>query len=444
MRRLFQIVTTWEWLFLLMLLPLLLFSTAAWALCILLIPVFWLIRKFATGRFFPATPYNISLLFLGSSLLISLFAVFDLTLSLPKIGGLVFGIALYFAAVEQCRQRENGLWLVLALVIAAGIAMAVAALPFSRWPEPVQFLNAAGEYLPQRFSRLPGAADGIINLNELAGVLTWIVPLLGAVTFGYGHGLWQSEHLTHRLSVILLLLAFLFTFFVLLASGSRGGIASVFIALLLILAINYNWGRWLLLAGIIGVIAVVLLYGQDQLLTSPSDAAQELGFQARMQIWSRGLDAVAEFPLTGVSMNGFRVLVRAYYPLTMISPATDIGHAHNHLLQAALDLGIPGLIAYSSIWIISAGLLWDGLRRESPAASSYRPLLTGLSGSLAAFWIFGIVDAIALGARPGFIWWLLIALISSAYTAVYQSAAEAKINIAEINEAAAVGQHHAV
>jgi putative inorganic carbon (HCO3(-)) transporter len=441
MRRLLQIVTTWEWLLLLTLLPLLFFSTAAWALPFLLIPAFWLVRKVATGRFFPPTPYNISLLFLGLSLLISLFAVFDLILSLPKIGGLVFGIALYFAGVEQCRQRKNGLWLVLAVVIAAGTAMAIAAIPFSRWPEPVQFLNAASDYLPQRFSSLPGAADGVINLNELAGVLTWIVPLLGAVTFGYGRRLWQSERLTHKLSLILLLLAFLFTSFVLLASGSRGGIASVFIALLLMLAINYAWGRWLLLAGIVGVIALVIFFGQDLLLTSPSDAAEQLGFQARMEIWSRGLEAVEEFPLTGVGMNGFRVLVRSFYPLTLISPSTDIGHAHSHLLQAALDLGIPGLIAYSSIWTISAGLLWDGLRRESLAASGYRPLLSGLSGSLAAFWIFGIVDAIALGARPGFIWWLLLALISAAYTAVYQSSAEAKINVPEITGAAAANQH---
>jgi putative inorganic carbon (HCO3(-)) transporter len=191
------------------------------------------------------------------------------------------------------------------------------------------------------------------------------------------------------------------------------------------LAINFFWGRWLLVAGVVGVVALFFIFGQDQMLASPSDAAEQLGFQARVQIWSRGLEALEEFPLTGLSMNGFRVLVRSFYPLTLVSPTMDIGHAHNHLLQAGLDLGIPGMISYLAIWILSAGLLWDGLRIESSAAVNYRPLLSGLAGSLAAAWLFGIVDAVALGARPGFIWWLLIALLTAVYSAVYRTAAQA-------------------
>ena len=424
MRRLLQVVTTWEWLLLLMLLPLLFFSTAAWALCFLLIPVFWLIRKFATGRFFPATPYNVVLLFLGISLFLSLFAVFDLSLSVPKIGGLFFGIALYFAAVVHCSQSKNGVWHILAVVLAAGTTMAIVALPFARWTAPVRFLNRAGSFLPQRFSTLPGTADGIINLNELAGVLTWIVPLLGAVTIGYWRQLWHSKLIAGKLACLLLLGAFIFTFLVLLATGSRGGIASVLIALLLMLAINFIWGRWLLAAGVIGVVALFIIFGQDQMLASPADAAEQLGFQARVEIWSRGLEALEEFPLTGVSMNGFRVLVGSFYPLTLIPPLTDIGHAHNHLLQAGLDLGIPGMIAYLAIWILSAGLLWDALRKERSLPANFRPLLSGLAGSLAAAWLFGIVDAIALGARPGFIWWLLLALLAAVYSIVYRPAAQ--------------------
>jgi putative inorganic carbon (HCO3(-)) transporter len=314
---------------------------------------------------------------------------------------------------------------VLAVAVAAGTAMAVFALPFARWPAPAQFLNRAGSYLPQRFSTLPGTADGGINLNELAGVLTWIVPLLGAVTLGYRRQLWRSKRIAGKLVFLLLLIAFIFTFLVLLATGSRGGIASVMIALLLMLAINFFWGRWLLVAGVVGVVALFFIFGQDQMLASPSDAAEQLGFQARVQIWSRGLEALEEFPLTGLSMNGFRVLVRSFYPLTLVSPTTDIGHAHNHLLQAGLDLGIPGMISYLAIWILSAGLLWDGLRIESSAPVNYRPLLSGLAGSLAAAWLFGIVDAVALGARPGFIWWLLIALLTAVYSAVYGTEAQA-------------------
>lgn len=107
MRRLLQVVTTWEWLLLLMLLPLLLFSTVAWALCFLLVPFFWLIRKLATGRFFPASPYNIAMLFLGLSLFLSLFAVFDLRLSVPKIGGLFFSASPFILRLWSTAGRTK-------------------------------------------------------------------------------------------------------------------------------------------------------------------------------------------------------------------------------------------------------------------------------------------------------------------------------------------------
>ena len=107
-------------------------------------------------------------------------------------------------------------------------------------------------------------------------------------------------------------------------------------------------------------------------------------------------------------MNGFRRVVHILYPLFLVAPDTDLGHAHNQLLQAGLDLGIPGLISYLGIWLLSAALLyksWQPLKSHPQHA-----LVIGISGALAAGWLFGLLDAIALGARPGFIWWLLLAV----------------------------------
>ena len=41
-----------------------------------------------------------------------------------------------------------------------------------------------------------------------------------------------------------------------------------------------------------------------------------------------------------------------------------------------------------------------------------------MAGSLLAGWVFGIVDAVALGARPAFIWWLLLGLTATVHYAV--------------------------
>ena len=116
--------------------------------------------------------------------------------------------------------------------------------------------------------------------------------------------------------------------------------------------------------------------------------------------------------------------MHALSPLYSISAEVDLGHAHNHLLQAALDLGLPGLVSYVAIWWISAGLLWSTYRRlhqRRAARHSYYGLMAGLAGSLLAGWVFGIFDAVALGARPGFLWWLLLGLTAGVHYAVVYS-----------------------
>jgi putative inorganic carbon (HCO3(-)) transporter len=99
------------------------------------------------------------------------------------------------------------------------------------------------------------------------------------------------------------------------------------------------------------------------------------------------------------------------YPLFTIPPDVDFAHAHNHLLQVALDLGLPGLIAYLSLWLTSAVMLhriwscsqgWEG-----------RLWVLGLGGSMLGYFIYGLTDAVALGAKPGFLWWYLLGLIAA-------------------------------
>ena len=257
MRQMLLAITTWEWLLLLLLLPLLFIPNPIGAFSLLALPLLWLVRKISTGHFFPPTPYNAAILALALALLISFLALFDIDLSFPKIAGVVMGIALFFAAVEHSRLRKNGIWNILAAIILAGTAIAVFSIPFTQWPPPVQMLNEVKALLPPQLSRLPGAIDGLINLNEIAGVLAWIVPLLAAATFGYRRQLWHSERWTSRVAFLILAICLAINLFVLLATRSRGGLVSVAAAILVMLAIEYAWGRWLLLAGLIGVTVMV-------------------------------------------------------------------------------------------------------------------------------------------------------------------------------------------
>jgi putative inorganic carbon (HCO3(-)) transporter len=108
------------------------------------------------------------------------------------------------------------------------------------------------------------------------------------------------------------------------------------------------------------------------------------------------------------------------YPLFNISPDIDLGHAHNEFLQAALDLGIPGMIAFLALYIGSFWMLADIWKatRVSLSDGDDQSLITrfltlGLAGSLVAHFIFGLTDAVALGAKPGILFWMLLGLVTA-------------------------------
>lgn len=144
-----------------------------------------------------------------------------------------------------------------------------------------------------------------------------------------------------------------------------------------------------------------------------------LGLSGRLEIWQRAFYAIQDFPLAGLGMGTFEPVVHVLYPLFTISPATSFGHAHNNLLQVAVDLGLPGLIAYLALWFLAAAML----RRIWCSALTFwhRPLTVGLSAALLASFVWGLAEAVPLGGRPGFIFWFLLALITSLHHHTAQS-----------------------
>jgi putative inorganic carbon (hco3(-)) transporter len=140
----------------------------------------------------------------------------------------------------------------------------------------------------------------------------------------------------------------------------------------------------------------------------------------RVEIWSRAIYGLQDFPFTGMGIGTFRRVVPILYPLFLISPTTDIAHAHNHLLQTGLDLGIPGLIAYIAVWLGAGAMLWQTWR-ESRALWA-RSLVIGFTGSLLGYFVYGMTDTVALGAKPGFLFWILLGLIAALYLVVVRQA----------------------
>lgn len=397
----------WSWAVLLLMLPIAYFSPILLGFVLFVVLLLVAVRRWTFGCFLPPSPLNLAILFLLGSLIVSYAMMFDQEVSIAKITGILAGIALYFSVVHFSSERS--VWPIVIAYSLIGLLVAIVGLFGSQWPAPFTFLNAASELLPlKRSGLLSGTVNGAINLNELAGVLCWIAPVLLAFSIGL------RRRIAHKNLALyyLLVLGTIFVVLLLLATSSRGGILAFSMGALLVLAL-YVRGQWKLV-----VSSIVLLWLLIVLVNSSGQADTDivgdtLGLSGRVEIWSRALLALQDHPLTGVSVNGFRQVVHQLYPLFGISRDIDIAHAHNHLLQAGLDLGLPGLISYLAIWILSGGLLLATLRSLIRRGANHHPyysLATGLAGALLAGWIFGLFDTVALGSRPGFLWWLLIGM----------------------------------
>jgi len=131
-----------------------------------------------------------------------------------------------------------------------------------------------------------------------------------------------------------------------------------------------------------------------------------------------------------MGMNTFRSGINIFYPWSAGNAIKDIGHAHNEFLQAALDLGLPGLIGFLSLNLVSAWMLVQTWRNVKPVNPEIKPdsfsgwfsstvgvraLVVGFTGGFLAHLLFGLIDAIALGAKPGVMFWMLLGLITGLY-----------------------------
>ena len=104
-------VIVFEWLILLLALPLFLFPTPIRSLILFILPLLWMIRKVAHGIFVPSTPLDWPLFGLLLMVLVSLYATYDISLSFPKVSGILFGVALFYGVVAAVEETRHRLWM---------------------------------------------------------------------------------------------------------------------------------------------------------------------------------------------------------------------------------------------------------------------------------------------------------------------------------------------
>jgi O-antigen ligase len=341
------------------------------------------------------------------------------------IGRPLLGMAIVFALVEHA--REYGIRGVLVVTLVLALLVGFAALFATQWntkSAPLRFITdllRAINPLPT-LAHFPIAGDlvrmvqGGFNANEIGGAIAWLTPVCAGIALYR----WRPRAIQIAAGIL---------FFVLLLAlflgQSRLALAGVVVALgaMIFLLIPHGRYRYLALAGLIlfGLLEGALVAGvfsRDQTQVEALQDRDEVGATHRMAMWHAALNAVRDYPLTGLGMNLYRNgTVRARYPVPTYENRV-LPHAHNEYLQIAADLGIPGLLVFIALYGVAGWMAWRCWRSGDVPA---RVVAVAAAGGLLAHGIYGLGDAITLWDRFAFVFWWLLGIISAQYVVVRDS-----------------------
>lgn len=405
--------------------PLLLFPRIAWMPAALIVPAIWLASFAMRRHFVEPNLLNPLLLALLVMVGVSVWATFDVAFSLGKIAGTLLGIFVFLATIQWIDRRRR-LWIAVGAFLTVGASFAILGFLVTPFTTKLPVVRMVIPNLPPRIS-LP-VPEGALNANPVGGSLVLFIPLIGLL----GWWLYSSGPGRSRWVGVVVILAALGCLAVLVLSQSRSAWAGFGTSIGFLLALRYRWLRWAILVGIACTVLALAIWrpwnGQEA-TEAFDEASGEIGLDARFEIWNRAIYGIQDFPFTGMGMNAFRKVVHLLYPLFLVPPDTDIASAHNQFLQTALDLGIPGLVAYIGLWAAMGRMLWFtgslGDRFDSLLAA-------GLAAGFVAQLVYMTTDAIPLGAKLGIFWWMAVVLAVASFKQAFGSVELSRWRVAEV------------
>jgi putative inorganic carbon (HCO3(-)) transporter len=149
-----------------------------------------------------------------------------------------------------------------------------------------------------------------------------------------------------------------------------------------------------------------LLYGAAE--GSVETVVGAISVQGRVEVWSRAISALRDFPFTGLGLGTFRRVAPVLYPFFLLGSHQDISHSHNVFLQVAVDTGLPGLVGYLGLLAVAGSVGWQRIRR----GGWDRWLGLGVLSGLIGYHVFGLADTVALGSKPSFLFWWVLGLLA--------------------------------
>jgi len=128
----------------------------------------------------------------------------------------------------------------------------------------------------------------------------------------------------------------------------------------------------------------------------------------RLEVWQRAVYMLQDFPFTGIGLGMFSKVAPILYPFFLVGPDASIPHAHNIYLEAGVDLGLPGLVAFIAFLTGMFAVAIQSVR--SARGSELEPIAVGLFGGQIVYVVHGLFDAITFSSRPATVIWLVFGL----------------------------------
>jgi len=332
---------------------------------------------------------------------------------LRHFSGIGFGILAMAVVASWCITTDRLVIMAILFALAATGVLILGLLSTSihlaeKFVVIAPLAPALFSWLPEFKLGLPGLdVSETVNANALGGTALLVLPACGGLAAAalVGQGRRRSALLAGAASTVVGIAVLGLTL-------SRTAWLAAMLTLVL-LASRWRRGRSVILLALLIVIVGLAFGAKGWQATSPESFNEGAGLARRaalerVAIWRDGLRRLREAPWLGVGINQF------HEP----GPTVDVhgrripdAHAHNMLLQVALDIGVPGLCAYL-ILLCALLLMADQAARRPDMAGR----IAGGSGlSLVAVHLFGLGDAIALGAKVGLFQWLCTGMILAAW-----------------------------
>ena len=382
----------------------------------------WLLFWITSRQFGLSAPLDLPILLLLVLASVGAFFTSFMELFLPKLSGLIIGVSFYYIITAFFRYRQRLPAMITALLFLS-VIVGLLGLVGTDWPVGNHVLfDRIYRHLPAIFDNLGVEA---INKNTLGGVLASFPPLLLSLLWDKG-GFGRLKSHYEKLSAIpefvykgFVAFCFIFCSGILLLTQSRGAWLGCAAGIFLLCVFKDKRFLWVLFPT--GMVFLYFLFFRSEgnllQLISLLDTSQEATLPGRFEIWSKALLILRDFPLTGIGLGAFGEVYQQYFASIVLPSSADVVyHAHNTMLSVAVEVGIPGLLAYSILIGGFGAMSWKMLTCKR---TINRVLAIGLACGIFSFLVYGLFDAFTLGRNLEIIYWIFLGCASALYVHDY-------------------------